>query len=188
MLTRSTLFLTAALVAVITLTAIPALAGDFQLTSPSVRDGATLPPEQVLNGFGCTGDNVSPALRWTNPPAGTKGFALTVYDPDAPTGSGWWHWVVFNIPADCRALEQGAGSEGGALPAGAVQSRTDFGQPGYGGACPPLHDAPHRYVFTLYALDVAHLDLAPDSPAAMVGFSLHGHILGKTAITATYGR
>lgn len=188
MLTRSTFFLAAALTAVLTLSAIPALAGEFQLTSPSVADGRALPPEQVLNGFGCTGDNVSPALRWTNPPAGTKSFALTVYDPDAPTGSGWWHWVVFNIPADCPGLDQGAGSAGGSLPAGAVQSRTDFGQPGYGGACPPPHDAPHRYVFTVYALDVDHLDLAPDSPAAMVGFSLHGHILGKAAITATYGR
>ncbi|MEZ7197367.1 YbhB/YbcL family Raf kinase inhibitor-like protein [Pseudodesulfovibrio karagichevae] len=164
------------------------LAGGFTLSSPDVADGGTLSNRYLLNGFGCTGDNVSPALAWTNPPAGTKSFALTVYDPDAPTGSGWWHWVVFNIPADCRALAQGAGNAGGALLAGAVQSRTDFGQPGYGGACPPQHDAPHRYVFTIYALDVAQLDLGPDSPAAMVGFTLHGHTLGKAEITATYGR
>lgn len=164
-----------------------ALAGGFALTSPDLRDGGAVAPAQVLNGFGCTGANVSPALVWTDPPAGTKSLALTVYDPDAPTGSGWWHWVVFNIPASARALPSGAGSGKAALPAGAVQSRTDFGAPGYGGPCPPP-GKPHRYVFTLFALDVERLDLQPDAPAAMVGFNLNAHALGTASLTATYGR
>ncbi|QGY41959.1 kinase inhibitor [Pseudodesulfovibrio cashew] len=167
---------------------LPALAGDFSLSSPTLQDGKSLPGEHILNGFGCSGGNVSPALAWHNAPDGTKSFALTVYDPDAPTGSGWWHWVVFNIPATATGLEAGAGSEDGHLPEGAVQSRTDFGQPGYGGACPPEGHGDHRYVFTIYALDVEKLDLAPDSSAAMVGFFLGGHTLAKASITATYGR
>jgi len=163
-------------------------AADFTLSSPTLADQQALPYQHVLNGFGCTGGNVSPALAWHNPPEGAKSFAVTVYDPDAPTGSGWWHWVVFNIPADAAGLAEGAGSAGGKLPAGAVQSRTDFGAPGYGGACPPQGHGDHRYVFTVYALDVPALDLAPDSSAALVGFVLGGHTLGKASLTATYGR
>ena len=121
-------------------------------------------------------------------PAGTKGFALTVYDPDAPTGSGWWHWVVFNIPAAVNRLPEGAGSKGGHLPDGAVQSRTDFGAPGYGGACPPEGHGNHRYIFTVHALDVEKLDLPPESSAAMVGFMVNAHTLGKASFTAVYGR
>jgi len=165
--------------------AIPARAADFVLSSPDIAQGKALDARQLLNDFGCTGGNVSPALSWQDPPAGTKSFALTVYDPDAPTGSGWWHWVVFDIPAGARSLPAGAGSaDGKALPAGAVQSRTDFGAPGYGGACPPKGHGAHRYVFTLYALDVAHLGLAPDSSAALVGFNLGAHTLAKAGITA----
>lgn len=163
-------------------------AADFTLVSPTVQNGGTLAEQHLLNGFGCSGGNVSPALAWSNAPAGTKGFALTVYDPDAPTGSGWWHWVVFNIPSTVTGLSEGAGSAGGLLPTGAVQGRTDFGAPGYGGACPPQGHGNHRYVFTVYALDVEHLDVAPDSGGAMVGFFLNAHTLGKATLTATYGR
>ncbi|TVM16437.1 kinase inhibitor [Oceanidesulfovibrio indonesiensis] len=165
---------------------VPAWAGNFTLTSPDITDGGTLSHAQVLNDFGCEGGNTSPALSWSNPPEGTRSYALTVYDPDAPTGSGWWHWVVFNIPASVQSLPAGAGS-GKGVPAGAMQSRTDFGKPGYGGACPPPGPS-HRYIFTVHALDVEQLDLSPDSSAAMVGFMLNGHTLGKASITATYGR
>ncbi|WP_243358114.1 YbhB/YbcL family Raf kinase inhibitor-like protein [Fundidesulfovibrio terrae] len=166
-----------------------AFASDFKLESPDVAEGKNLPASQILNGFGCQGANVSPGLRWENVPKGTKSFAVTVYDPDAPTGSGWWHWVVFNIPASAAGLPAGAGDEkGSGLPTGSVQSRTDFGKPGFGGACPPAGDKPHRYVYTVFALDVDRLDLGPDSPAAMVGFNLNAHALGKAAITARYGR
>ena len=168
--------------------AVPARAADFTLTSPDVADGQPLSNREVYAGFGCAGENRSPALRWANPPAGTKSFAVTVYDPDAPTGSGWWHWVVFNLPASVLALPAGAGGAAGGLPTEATQSRTDFGQPGFGGACPPVGDAPHRYVFTVHALDVERLDLPPDSPAAMVGFMLGQHRLGRAELTATYGR
>ncbi|MDR3640576.1 MAG: kinase inhibitor [Humidesulfovibrio sp.] len=164
-----------------------ALAAEFTLSSPDLREGGGIAAAQVYGGFGCSGGNVSPALSWSNPPAGTKSFALTVYDPDAPTGSGWWHWVVFNIPASARALAAGAGSGKAALPAGSVQSRTDFGAPGYGGPCPPP-GKPHRYVFTLRALDVDRLDLAENSSGALVGFNLNAHTLAKASLTAHYGR
>lgn len=166
-----------------------AQASDFKLSSPDVADGGTLSDSQVLRGFGCEGGNASPGLKWVNAPAGVKSYAVTVYDPDAPTGSGWWHWVVFNIPAQATGLPGGAGDQTGALlPAGCIQSRTDFGAPGFGGACPPAGDKPHRYVFTVYALDVDRLDLKPDAPAAMVGFNLNAHALAKASLTATYGR
>lgn len=174
---------------VITVLALAGPAAAFELSSPDMIEGGNLADRQVLSGFGCAGANVSPALAWTNPPAGTKSYALTVYDPDAPTGSGWWHWVVINLPAGTTTLPAGAGGgEGNGLPPGAVQSRTDFGQPGYGGACPPAGDAPHRYVFTVHALDAAHLDLPTEASAAMVGFVLGRHRLGQATLTARYGR
>ena len=113
---------------------------DFILTSDSFKDGDYLPSDHVLSadyGFGCAGGNRSPHLAWTDLPKGTHSFALTCFDPDAPTGSGFWHWLVVNIPPDARELALGAGSEGGTLPAGALQVRTDFGKPGYGGHGPP---------------------------------------------------
>jgi Raf kinase inhibitor-like YbhB/YbcL family protein len=164
-------------------------AAAFTLSSPDVGEGAALAAKQVLNGYGCTGGNVSPKLAWSDPPAGTKSFALTVYDPDAPTESGWWHWVVFNIPASAASIPAGAGApDSRELPAGSVQSRTDFGAPGYGGACPPAGDKPHRYIFTLYALDVERFDLKPDASAALVSLMLGKHALAKASITAKYGR
>jgi Raf kinase inhibitor-like YbhB/YbcL family protein len=167
----------------------PAHAADFALTSTEIANGTQLPAKQVFNGFGCTGENRSPALAWSGAPAETKSFALTVYDPDAPTGSGWWHWVVFNIPADVGALPAGAGdADGKQLPAGAQQGRTDFGTPGYGGACPPAGDPAHRYVFTVHALKVGKLDLPADASPALVGFMLHSTELARTSLTAYYAR
>jgi Raf kinase inhibitor-like YbhB/YbcL family protein len=164
-------------------------AAGFTLASPSIKPGSTLTQAQVFNGFGCSGKNVSPALNWSGAPAGTKSFAVTVYDPDAPTGSGWWHWVVINLPADTKGLAEGAGAaDGKALPGGAVQGRTDFGAPGFGGACPPAGDKPHRYVFTVFALKVDKLDVPADATAALIGFMINANKLGSATFTAKYGR
>jgi hypothetical protein len=164
-------------------------AADFTLTSPQVKPGVRIAEESVFSGFGCQGSNVSPALQWSAVPAGTRSLAVTVYDPDAPTGSGWWHWVVFNIPANATGLPKDAGNpKAGLVPAGVVQSRTDFGTPGYGGPCPPVGDKPHRYQFTVYALKVDKLPLDENAPAAMVGYYLHQNLIGKAVLTASYGR
>lgn len=163
-----------------------ASAADFEVTSPQLKDGV-IANAQVFNSFGCTGDNISPELRWSNAPEGTKSFAVTVYDPDAPTGSGWWHWVVFNIPADVNVLQAGAGTNKDLLPKGAIQSLTDFGVPGYGGPCPPVGDKPHRYIFTVYALSTT-LDLNENSMPALVGFSIMPNVLAKSTIELTFGR
>lgn len=166
-----------------------AIAGEFTLSSPHLNDGGPMAKQQVFNGFGCTGSNVSPALHWDRPPAGTKSFAVTCYDPDAPTGSGWWHWVVFNLGPDVRALPENSGDPAGsAAPAGCIQSMTDFGKTGYGGACPPQGDSAHHYIFTVYALDVESLPLEASAPAAMVGFYIHQHAIDKAVITVEYSR
>lgn len=165
------------------------VAADFTLTSSDVRNGASISEQHVFNGFGCQGANLSPALTWNGAPAGTKSFAVTVYDPDAPTGSGWWHWVVFNIPASVNQLPRNAGDpQAKTLPAGSIQSRTDFGKPGYGGPCPPTGDKPHRYQFTVYALKTDKLPLDENAPAAMVGFYLHQNLIKKAVLNARYGR
>ena len=160
----------------------------FTLHSQEIKADATLSEEQVFNGFGCHGKNRSPALQWQSAPKGTQSYALTVYDPDAPTGSGWWHWVVFNIPATSQGLPAAIPADGKGLPPGAVQSLTDFGQPGFGGACPPVGDKPHRYRFTLHALKAAKLDLPASSMPALVGFMIHANQLAETSFTAYYGR
>ncbi|MGV3517443.1 YbhB/YbcL family Raf kinase inhibitor-like protein [Luteitalea sp.] len=174
----------------IVLAALLAVQGSpFTLTSPDLPAGQPLPAAQVFNGFGCTGPNVSPRLEWAGAPAGTKSFAVTVYDPDAPTGSGWWHCVVFNIPSATTVLEAGAGTPGSSkAPKGAVQSRTDFGAPGFGGACPPPGDRPHRYIFTVHALKVDSLPLDANAPRAMVGYYLTQNTIAKASLTRTYGR
>jgi Raf kinase inhibitor-like YbhB/YbcL family protein len=155
----------------------------FKLTSSDLK--STFQTSQIYNGFGCTGGNVSPQLSWSGAPAGTKSFALTMFDPDAPTGSGWWHWVVVNIPASATQLA--AGASGKSLPAGSLETRTDFGKPGYGGPCPPPGPA-HRYIFTIYALKVDKLDLDAQSSGAMAGFMTNQNALAKATFTATYGR
>ena len=163
-------------------------ASALSLTSTDIKPGAKIADEQVFNGFGCTGKNISPALNWSGAPKNTKSFALSVYDPDAPTGSGFWHWVMFNIPVGVSSLEKGAGNpKAGTAPKGAVQSRTDFGAPGYGGPCPPKGDKPHRYVFTLFAVDTERLDADENSSAALVGFNLHFHTLAKATLTGLFG-
>ena len=161
----------------------------FTLTSADVAAGATIKAAQVFSGMGCTGANTSPSLSWKGAPANAKSFALTIYDPDAPTGSGWWHWVVYNIPASARSLAAGAGDpKKNLLPVGAAQGNTDFGAPGYGGPCPPAGDKPHHYIFTLYALDTDKLDIPASATAAYVGFNIHGHMIGRATFTALYGR
>lgn len=159
-----------------------AFAADFQLSSTDLKANARMAKQQEFNGFGCTGGNVSPQLSWKNAPKGTKSFAVTVYDPDAPTGSGWWHWGVVNIPANVNAIAAGS------VPAGAVETRTDYGAAGYGGACPPAGDKPHRYIHTVWALDVAELKLDANASGALVGYMLNQHKLGKATLTATYQR
>jgi Raf kinase inhibitor-like YbhB/YbcL family protein len=165
----------------------PALAaGKFTLRSADLKPGGKLPEQSVFNGMGCSGGNESPQLSWSDAPAGTRSYVITAYDPDAPTGSGWWHWVVYDVPASARELPHGAGS-GAGLPQGAVQGRTDFGAPGYGGACPPP-GKPHRYVFTVYALKVDRLEVPADASPAFVGFMTHASALGSAKLTVTYGR
>jgi Raf kinase inhibitor-like YbhB/YbcL family protein len=144
----------------------------FTVTSPDVHAGQKIASPQVFNGMGCTGS-----------------YALTVYDPDAPTGSGWWHWVVYNIPASVTKLAAGAGdAKKNLLPAGAAQGNTDFGAPGYGGPCPPAGDKAHHYRFTVFALDTDKLDIPPTATAAYVGFNLHAHTVAKAELTALYSR
>ncbi len=167
----------------------PVMADSFSLVSPQLKEGGHIADEQVFNGFGCQGSNVSPALQWKGAPADTKSFAVTVYDPDAPTGSGWWHWVIFNIPAKVTHLAKNAGNPQASLaPVGSIQSRTDFGKTGYGGPCPPVGDKPHRYQFTVYALKADKLPLDENAPAAMVGFYLQQNLIKKTVLKAQYGR
>lgn len=158
----------------------------FRLLSADLSDGARLPEAHVLDGFGHHGGNRSPHLRWENPPAGTQSFVVTLFDPDAPTGSGWWHWVVIDLPAATRELAHGASGRAGALPRGAREMRTDFGLPRYGGAAPPPGRT-HRYVFTVHALAVPHLEVPDDASAAMVGFAVHQHALGSATLTVNYG-
>jgi Raf kinase inhibitor-like YbhB/YbcL family protein len=159
----------------------------FTLKSPDF--GGQLTETQVFSGFGCTGKNISPSLQWSHAPDNTKSFAVTLYDPDAPTGSGWWHWVLFNIPSDVHELKADAGNPQSKLaPEGSIQSVTDFGKVGFGGACPPEGDKAHGYIFTIYALDVAKLDLNDKAPPAMVGFYLNQHTIAKASIIAYYAR
>ncbi|HXR18827.1 MAG TPA: YbhB/YbcL family Raf kinase inhibitor-like protein [Steroidobacteraceae bacterium] len=161
----------------------------FSIDLPTIPPGSRLSDAQVFNGFGCSGRNVSPAIQWSGAPSGTLSYAVTLYDPDAPTGSGWWHWLVYNVPATVSELPEHAGDAGGkSLPSGAVQGRTDFGTAAFGGACPPAGDKPHRYIFTVYALKIAKIDLPADSSAAMVGALLNANELAKRSVTAYYGR
>ena len=158
----------------------------FRLTSKDLKEGERLPEAQVFNGMGYSGGNRSPHLAWEGAPEGTKSFVITCYDPDAPTGSGWWHWVVVNIPASVHELPADAGS-GKGLPSGALQTRTDFGKPGYGGAAPPPGRT-HHYIFTIHALKTEKIEVDPDSSAAMIGFMTNMNSLGKATLTATYGK
>jgi Raf kinase inhibitor-like YbhB/YbcL family protein len=161
----------------------------FELSSTDVHQGKAIPAANVFNGMGCTGQNMSPELSWKGAPAGTKSFAVTMYDPDAPTGSGWWHWVVYNIPATTMSLPQGAGDAAkNLLPAGATQGNTDFGTPGYGGPCPPPGSKDHHYQIVVFALNIDKLDVPANATAAYVGFNIHAHQIGHATLTPVYKR
>ena len=164
-------------------------AAGFTLTSPDIKPNATIAKKFEFNGFGCGGENKSPALKWSGAPKDTKSFAVTVYDPDAPTGSGWWHWSVVNIPAGTTELPADAGAVGGAnLPKGAMPVRIDYGVAGWGGVCPPEGDKPHRYIFTVHALKTDKLDIPADATAALAGFMINANQIAKASFTAKYGR
>jgi hypothetical protein len=159
------------------------------VTSQDIKPNAKIADEQVAGGFGCSGKNLSPAISWSGAPKGTKSFALSVYDPDAPTGSGFWHWVVFNIPPDTTSLPKNAGDpKANLMPAGAVQSGNDAGTKAYFGPCPPKGDKPHHYHISVFAVDVDKLDADDTATAAVVGFNLHFHTLAKGELVGVYGR
>lgn len=159
----------------------------FTLSSNDLGGAAT--KTQEFNGFGCTGDNKSPQLLWANAPEGTKSFAITMYDPDAPTGSGFWHWVVFDIPANVNELVTNAGNvELNLAPKGVIQSITDYGIKGFGGPCPPKGHGFHQYIITVYALKTDKLGLDENINPALVGFNLWNQTLAKASIVAYYKR
>lgn len=187
-----------------------------QLNSIDVPADSTIKQQFVFNGFGCVGENQSPALSWRDAPKDTKSFALTVYDPDAPTGSGWWHWLVIDIPSSRSDLPRGFGqpaSQSGQKledkkasqatrkvdnpppadaplsPAATIrQIRNDYGQAAYGGPCPPKGDKPHRYIFTLFALKVERLDIPDDASAALTGYMIRANAIDQSSFTAYFGR
>jgi len=159
----------------------------FTLSSNTLGGEATINEE--FNGFGCTGENLSPQLSWKNAPEGTKSFAITMYDPDAPTGSGWWHWVVFDIPLSVNELVSGAGDTTKKLtPEGVIQGITDYGATGYGGPCPPEGHGLHQYIITVYALTTEQLGLDQNTNPAVVGYYLWNNTLAKASIVTYYQR
>lgn len=159
----------------------------FTLKSKDIGGQAT--SKQVLNGFGCTGDNQSPQLYWENAPKDAKSFAVTIHDEDAPTGSGWWHWVIFDIPRDINELKTNAGDIDKSLaPLQSIQSVTDFGKPGYGGPCPPAGHGYHTYTITVYALRTEKLGLDKSASPALVGFYLNSNLIEKATIISYYKR
>jgi Raf kinase inhibitor-like YbhB/YbcL family protein len=177
------LILAAALAAV----AAPALAVEFTLASTNVKSGSPMGVAQVFTA--CKGQNISPAVSWSGAPTGTQSFAVTMYDSDARAGSGWWHWILFNIPATVRSLAAGAGSEGSRqLPVGAVQGRNDFGLSQYSGPCPPVGDHAHHYEVTVYAIKAARLPLDNTASGAAVSSMLGANTLATAKIVGRYGR
>ncbi|MGI8731184.1 MAG: YbhB/YbcL family Raf kinase inhibitor-like protein [Solirubrobacteraceae bacterium] len=154
----------------------------FDVASDDLADGQALAMQFVHHSAG--GENLSPQLRWSGFPEETLGFAVTCFDPDAPTGSGFWHWSLFNIPASVTELTRGASGDG--LPDGAGEARNDFGELGYGGASPPPGDRDHRYVFTVFALDIDKLELDSSASPAFVGFNIAPHTLARGAIRPTF--
>jgi Raf kinase inhibitor-like YbhB/YbcL family protein len=163
-------------------------AGKFTLVSPDIGQGKNIAEDQVFNGFGCKGKNLSPALFWSGAPADTKSFAIMVHDPDAPTGSGFWHWVVYNIPAGTESIPAEAGDvKKKGMPVGSVQGRTDYGTFGYGGPCPPP-GKPHHYHFRVFALKVPKLEIPADATAALIGFNVQANKLAEADLVGLYGR
>ena len=159
----------------------------FELRSDDVADGQQMSENQVFDGWGETGLNISPSLSWSGFPAETKSFAVTCFDPDAPTGSGFWHWIVLGIPASVTELETGAaGTDGSGLPAGAFHVRSDFMTKDFGGAAPPRGYPPHRYVFAVHALDVESLDVNDEISPAVAGFNLRFHTIARALLVPVY--
>ena len=163
------------------LPAVPALT----VSSTSIRHNSRLPEEHVFDGWGLTGGNLSPQLSWTGAPEGTKGYAVTCFDPDAPTPSGFWHWLLVSIPADITSLDAGAGTAD-AAPRGAFHMANDFGDKGYDGAAPPVGDQNHRYMYAVHALDTDDLGLDDAASPAVTAFTMGMHTLARGVITATY--
>lgn len=164
---------------------VPGTVRAFDLKSTDIAEGGTLKMDQVSNIFGCKGGNLSPQLSWNNPPSGTKSFAVSLYDLDAPTGSGFWHWSAFDIPARVMTLPPGAGTSD--MPAGTIQSKGDAGIEGYVGACPP-QGTTHRYVLTVKALKLEKLGLDGNASGALIGFMTNANKLDEASITFTYAR
>lgn len=161
---------------------------ELKVTSHSIESGKKIKMDHVFSGFGCNGKNQSPHLKWENfPKDKTKYFAITMYDPDAPTGSGWWHWILVNIPANVTEVAAGISGHLEKLPEGSLETRTDFGQPGYGGPCPPEKDKPHHYEIKIYALK-DKVPVEAQSSGAMVGFYLHSLKTAEGSLRAVYGR
>ena len=166
-----------------------AFAEGLNLTSSDISHGDFMPKAQEFIGFGCDGKDLSPQLSWSGAPEGTKSFALTMYDPDAPTGSGWWHWQIINIPTQVTQLPTGAGAADGKLaPKGSRQIENDYGVAGFGGACPPPGDGAHRYQFTLHALGVEKIDVPANASSALVGFMINANSLGSATLESLYKR
>lgn len=184
---KSLTLMAVALVSSVTLSVNFAYAGEiFSLSSENFSDGGKIGAQQVFNAAGCNGPNRSPELSWRNPPAGTRSFAVTIFDRDAP-GRGWWHWAVVNLPARVTNLPENASASGALRPLGAVEARNDFNVDGYGGPCPPP-GAPHRYVVTVYALRVDSLRLVQGRPAALFDREIGGVVLGRAQLSGTYSR
>lgn len=160
------------------------------LTSPDFELQGKIPRVHIFNGFGCSGQNRSPALLWQGAPAGTKSYAITMFDLDEHgTPSGWWHWVVYNLPATTSRLPENSGAEkDNNLPAGTIQGRTDLGNDAYHGPCPGKGEPPHRYLITLYALSTGKLPVPPEASGAMVSWIAHDYTLAKATLIARYGR
>jgi len=156
----------------------------FELLSKDIQEGHPMAKTFEYSGWGCDGGNESPQLMWSDAPTGTKSFAITAYDPDAPTGSGFWHWVAFNLPASVSEVPRGVNIEKFA----GKESGIDYGSIGFGGACPPKGDGMHRYQFTIWALPTEELNLNENTPSAVVGYTLNSMALGKAKLTATYTR
>lgn len=168
----------------LSLSLIASSAHAIELSSSDIQEGHPMAKTFEYAGWGCDGDNLSPQLEWNNVPDGTKSFAITAYDPDAPTGSGFWHWVAYDIPANVTELPRGVDL----TKLGGKSLGIDYGSKGFGGACPPEGDGMHRYQFTVWALPSDTLSIRQDAPAAVAGFMLNKMALGKATLTATYTR